>query len=272
MTDADPPPSVAAFHDRLAALSDDLPRRLQQCAEYVAANTDRIAVSTVAEMAAGAGVPPSALMRFCKMMGFSGYSDMQRLFRESYAQGWPDYATRLRHLRETGAGSPSALLAEFADAGRKSLENLVNAVDARALDQAVARLSGAPTIHVVGMRRSFPAASYLAYAFEKMEIPALLHDGTARLDRRHLMRPGDVLIAISFAPYSEATIELAAEARRRGLDVVAVTDTALSPLRRTDPVLLAVPEMDFGAFRALSATLSLAITLAVAVGAARERA
>jgi hypothetical protein len=71
------PTSVEEFQARLAAISDDLPRRLKQCADFIAANTDRIAVSTVAELAAGADVPPSALMRFCQILGFSGFSEMQ---------------------------------------------------------------------------------------------------------------------------------------------------------------------------------------------------
>lgn len=266
-----PPRSLETFHERLSSLPDDLPKRLRQCADYLAANTDRIAVSTVAELAQGAGVQPSALMRFCQTMGFSGFSDMQRLFRDSYQQSWPDYATRLENLREQGADSPSALLAEFVDAGRRSLENLAKSIDARVLDQAVALLAEARVIHLVGLRRSYPVASYLAYAFEKMGVPALQHDLTGYLDRRHLMGPGDVLVAITFSPYSAPTVDLAEEARRRGLPVVALTDTALSPLRQLDAHVLSVPEVDVGAFRALSASLSLAVTLAVAVGAARER-
>ncbi len=89
------PATVEEFRERLAELSDSLPKRLRQCADYIGANTDRIAVSTVAELAAGADVPPSALMRFCQMMGFSGFSEMQKLFREAYSPGWPDYSTRL---------------------------------------------------------------------------------------------------------------------------------------------------------------------------------
>lgn len=77
------PTTVDEFHDRLAAITEGLPRRLRQCAEFVAARSDRIAVSTVADLAAGSGVPPSAVMRFCRIMGFSGYSDMQRLFRRA---------------------------------------------------------------------------------------------------------------------------------------------------------------------------------------------
>lgn len=263
------PRTIEEFHVRLQAVSGDLPKRLRQCAEYLAANTDRIAVSTVAEIASAAEVQPSAMMRFCQLMGFPGYSAMQRLFRETYAQGWPDYATRISNLRHSGSGSPAALLAEFVDVGVKSLESLAATVDPEALERAVAEIAAGQVVHAIGLRRAFPVAAYLAYAFEKMEIPVVLHERTGSLDRRNAIRPGDVLIAISFAPYSEETVNLAQHCRRQGIAVVAITDTVLSPLWQIDAVPIAVREVDFGAFRSLSATLSLAITLAVAVGARR---
>ena len=194
---------------------------------------------------------------------------MQRLFREAYAPGWPDYSTRLKNLREGGAGSPSALLAEFVEAGRLSLEALAKSVDEAALNTAVQVLSRAGTVHLVGLRRAFPVASYLAYVFEKMQVPAMLHDGVGKLDHRFAMRPGDALLAITFAPYSEETVALAQDARDRGLPVVALTDRVTSPLARTADAVLTVPEVDFGAFRSLSATIAMAISLAVAVGSAR---
>jgi DNA-binding MurR/RpiR family transcriptional regulator len=70
---------------KLSDLMPGLPKRLQQCAAYVAANPDRIAVSTVSEMAEAANVQPSAFMRFCQELGFTGYSQMQRVFRNDYA-------------------------------------------------------------------------------------------------------------------------------------------------------------------------------------------
>jgi DNA-binding MurR/RpiR family transcriptional regulator len=224
----------------------------------------------VAELAAGADVPPSAVMRFCQILGFSGFSEMQRLFREAYSPGWPDYSTRLKNLKEGGAGSPTALLAEFIEAGRQSLETLAKSVDEVALQQAVGVLSGADTVHVVGLRRAFPVARYLAYVFEKMSVPAMLHDGVGKLDHRFALRPKDAVLAITFAPYSEETLTLAQDAKARGLPVVALTDRMTSPLVRFSDAVLTVPEVDFGAFRSLSATIALAIALAVAVGSARE--
>ena len=264
------PANIKEFEAKLLQVSDRLPKRLKQCADFVAANQDRIAVSTVAEMAESAGVQSSAFMRFCQIMGFSGFSEMQKLFRDSYAGGWPDYSTRLQHLRETATGSAPALLAEFAEAGRTSLEGLLKTIDSEALEKAVQLLAGAHTIHIVGIRRAFPVASYLAYALEKMHVPAMLHSAVGKLENLHAIREGDVLLAITFSPYSPETVAMAEAVAARGIDVVGITDTFVSPMSKSAKQTLLVSEVDFGAFRSLSATLCLAIALAVAVGTLRQ--
>ena len=265
------PGSIEEFQARLVEISDGLPKRLLQCADFIGLNTDRIAVSTVAELSAAAGVQPSAFMRFCQLMGFSGFSDMQRMFRDTYRMRWPDYTTRLENLRATGSDSPSALLAEFVEAGRASLSNLASSIDPAQLDRAVDALVKAPTIHVIGLRRAFPIASYLTYAFEKMEIPAMLHDGVGNFNMRHALRPGDALIAITFAPYTQDTIDMARYASENGHEVVALTDALNSPLHRLGSIALMISELDVGAFRSLSASLSLAMALAVSVGTRRAK-
>lgn len=266
----DPPRTVEAFRARLNTLHGQLPRRLQQCADHVATHLDSIALSTVAQVAKGAGVPPSAVMRFCQEMGFSGYAEMQRLFREALSRAAPDYATRLANLKAGGAGQPATLVAEFVEAGRQSMEALARDLDESALNQAVEALSQARTIHLAGFRRSFPVASYLAYVFDKLGVPAVLHDGVAGLQNRATLQPGDALLAITFAPYSEETLALAARARDRGLPVVALTDPPSRELAGLADTVLSVTEIDFGAFRSLSAVIALALSLAVAVAARRE--
>lgn len=264
------PETVDAFRERLAALNGQLPRRLQQCADHIARHLDSIALSTVAQVAQRAGVPPSAVMRFCQIMGFTGFAEMQRLFRSALSRAAPDYATRLANLKAGGAGQPAALVAEFVEAGRQSMEALARDLNETALDQAVMTLASARTIHLAGFRRSFPVASYLAYVFDKLGVPAVLHDGVAGLGHHSALQQGDALLAITFTPYSEETLALAAHARDRGLPVVVLTDPAASPLAGMADTILTVTEIDFGAFRSLSAVIALALSLAVAVAARRE--
>jgi DNA-binding MurR/RpiR family transcriptional regulator len=266
------PETLEALFRLLAERAETMPKRLRQCADFIAGYPDRVAVSTVAELAAAADVQPSAMMRFCQDLGFSGFSQMQRLFRDEYARKWPDYATRLANLRAAGDRTPGAMLAEFVEAGRASLEKLMTTVDPEMLERAVQALGAAPMIHLAGYRRAFPVASYIGYALEKMAVPCVLHSGVGMLATGHAMRPDDALLAITFAPYSAETVAFADAARAGGHPVVAITDSLSSPLQRLNVIPLLVSEVDVGAFRALSATFALAIALAVAVGARREEA
>ncbi|MCU0827612.1 MAG: MurR/RpiR family transcriptional regulator [Tabrizicola sp.] len=270
MQSPSPPSTIHAFHDRLLALRGTLPRRLQDCADYLLAHHDQIALSTVAQIAERAGVPPSAIMRFCQILGFSGFAAMQKLFRDALTSSPPDYATRLHNLKARGADHPAALLAEFVEAGRLSLEGLTKDLDEDVLDQCVDLLSRARIIHLAGFRRSFPVASYLSYAFDKLDVPCLLHDGVAGLGQRSAMQPGDALLAITFAPYSGETLDLARHAQHSGLAVVLLTDPPPTALLDLADAILTVREVDFGAFRSLSAAIALALALAVAVAARRD--
>ena len=270
MSPSNRPETVDDFMALLDAARGKLPKRLLQCADFIEENPDRVALATVADLSAEVGVSPSAMMRFAQALGFDGFSDMQRLFRNTLRRELPDYATRLKHLRDAGAGSPSALLAEFVHAGRSSLEALAGSVDPRVLDQSVSHLAQAGMIHIKGLRRAFPVAAYMAYALEKMEIPAMLHDGIGKLGFSHALQDGDAAIAITFAPYSAETLDFVREASGRGVPVVMITDKrqVVPAGERIFPIF--VSEVDFGAFRSLSATLTVAISLAVAVGAQRN--
>ena len=102
------------------------------------------------------------------------------------------------------------------------------------LERAVDTLAAAPVIHLVGYRRAYPVASYLAYALEKMAIPCVLHSAVGHLPTAHALRPGDAVLAITFAPYSAETVAFAEAARAAGHPVVAITDSLSSPLQRSE--------------------------------------
>ncbi len=80
----------------------------------------------------------------------------------------------------------------------------------------------------------------------------------------------DVLVAVSFSPYSPTTVELTGHAAARRVPVVAITDSPFSPLSPSAEVRIEIVEADHAGFRSLSATLSLAMALAVAAGARRR--
>src|SRR5690554_6767310 len=177
------PRDFAALRALIVARVPSLPRRLTQVASYALDNPDEIAFGTAAGVAQNSGVQPSTLVRFSQALGYQGFSDLQEVFRARLRERVPSYDERLAQLREHGiGGSPARLLLEgFAEAASRSVEEFRARAEPAALEAAVGMLAAAETIYLVGLRRSFPITSYMAYAMGKLGIRNILVDGLAGL-------------------------------------------------------------------------------------------
>jgi DNA-binding MurR/RpiR family transcriptional regulator len=272
---ASPPRDFPALKALIAERAASLPKRLTQIAAYALEQPDEIAFGTVSSIAAAAEVQPSALVRFSQAMGYQGFSDMQEVFRARLRDRIPNYGERLRQLREHAeeASKPALIFQGFCEASAKSLAGLAEKLDPGILDRAVKRLAAARTIYLLGLRRSYPIASYMAYAFGKLGVRAILVDGVGGLAAEQITFAGgeDAVLAISFAPYATETVQLAREANARGVPLVAITDSPFSPLAQSAEIWIEVGEADFEGFRSMAATLTLAMTLTVAVAERRQQ-
>ena len=96
---------VATLLERKPSLS----RRLQQVAQYLLNNPEDAAIFSIVEIARRAGVPPSAITRFAKELGFDGFAGLQALFKQRRLGPRMSYADRLQAVnREVAACSRSA--------------------------------------------------------------------------------------------------------------------------------------------------------------------
>jgi len=268
------PGDFEALKQRLVEMEPSLPKRLKQTAAFALQNPDEIALGTASGVARRAQVQASTLVRFAQALGFAGFTELQGIFRDRLLNRWPEYPERLKALaRAPDPGDPMSLLIGFSESAERSAARLRAEIDAAALAAAVEILAQARMVFLLAQRRAFCVAHYLAYAFAQLGAPALLVDDVGGLGREQLAAasPQDAALAISFAPYSPVTLSLTEHARGRGAKIVAVTDSALSPLAALADRRLEVNESDFAAFRSLSATFSLAATLAVAVAERRGR-
>jgi DNA-binding MurR/RpiR family transcriptional regulator len=258
-----------AITDHYAGLS----RRLQEVAEYALGNPDEMALETIAVIAARARVPPSSLIRFAKALGFEGFTEMQRLFRARLVAHAPTYGERIKRLHDrqerTGATMPSAILDDFAKAGIEGLERLRQDLPAARLQRAIEMLALAPMVHVIGQRRAFPVACYLAYLLRELGCAATLLDGAGGMleqQTRLLGRDDSTLLVVSFRPYSPEVMDLVERGHEAGVPIIGITDGPLSPLARLAEVSLEVVESEVQDFRPLSAAMCLALTITVALG------
>jgi DNA-binding MurR/RpiR family transcriptional regulator len=268
----DPAGNYERLRAEIIARAGAMPKRLAQIAEFAIASPDEIALGTVGSIAARAGVQPSTLVRFAQALGFQGFSDLQAVYRRKLQDRWPDYHDRISSLRAQIQDDPGgALLAGFSEATIRSILRLREAWDAEKFARAAGIIAAAETIYLAGNRRAFPASAYLAYLFGKLEMRHRLLTNLAHMDEFAGASARDALIAISFTPYTPATVESASQAARQGVSVVAITDSTFSPLVNIAQVWLEAVEEDFAGFRSLGATFSLCMALAIRAGDLRGK-
>lgn len=255
-----------------------LSKRLQQIASHALDNPSELALETIAAVSQRAGVQPSSLIRFAKVFGFSGYSDMQRVFRLRLTDAMPDYKERLKSLNGTEAQGEeakdvNALLEQFVEADVVGLRRLQqNKRLGTLLDQSFKLITDSDTVYVVAHRRSFPIACYLAYALSQMNVKNVLVDGVGGMFMQQVGHASsrDVIIAISSKAYSPDVAQVVRESKQRGVKIIAMTDSPLSPLAEHADVSLEVQQAAVGLFRSLAVTMTLAVTLIVGLGRAVE--
>jgi DNA-binding MurR/RpiR family transcriptional regulator len=271
------PGTPSELQQRILAEYKNLSNRLQQIAQFAVDHPNDMALETTAIIAERARVQPSAIIRFAKAFGFSGFSELQRIYQARLAETASSYSERLRRLREDEAGhsealSPPAILRQFCNANKMSLEHL-QTIDPDRLNHAAHALANARRIYLCGHRRSFPVVTYLAYALGQTDCDVGLLDGIGGMlqQQARRMAPEDLLFAVSFHPYAPETAEIIQRATEHGTPVMVITDSPLSPVAYHADICLAVHDAELHNFRSLTASMCLAQVLAVAVGLELDR-
>jgi len=267
-----PQAAVDALLAQIASQFESLSKQLKLIARYVEQHRDHLGLERIQDVAARCGVQPSAVIRFCKHFGFSGYSEMQKIFRDGIKQQIApsgNYQSRIREVIEHAQGELSAadIAHEFIGGSIAGMQELQRDLHGSTFGDAVALLAAAETVWLVGARRSFPVAAYLAYALQHTDKQIQLVHGLGAMQHGQLrgLKAGDVMIVTSFAPYAEETVQMAQEAAERGARIIAITDSRMSPLAAGAAAALLVQESSTFGFRSLTNTMCLAQSLFIAL-------
>jgi DNA-binding MurR/RpiR family transcriptional regulator len=160
--------------------------------------------------------------------------------------------------------SPARLLSQYCAANIIALEHLQEGIDSGDLDKALGLIRSARHIYIAGQRRSLPIATYLSYTLTHVDRPTHFLDGSGGMlnEQVSAMTCDDLLIAISFHPYSDETVAVAELAHGKGIPCIAFTDSSISPLVKYGSVYFNVHDAEVHSFRSLAASMILAQTLA----------
>ncbi|MBA1344024.1 MurR/RpiR family transcriptional regulator [Rhizobium leguminosarum] len=251
-----------------------MPKRLAQVAAFALGNPDEIAFGTTASIAAASDVQPSTLVRLAHHLGYGGFSDLQSIFRERLRDRTLSYEERLVTLEQSSGDDEDAnLLSGFIAAASQSVNRLAATVQSDTFTKAVNILASAETIYLIAKRRSYPLTAHMTYAFSKLNIRHQIVASPNGVDPEMVQfaSPKDAAIAASFSPYAADSLSQSQELADRGVPVIAITDSAFSPLAACATHWFEVAEADFAGFRSLSASMALTMALPVAIAERRRK-
>lgn len=266
------PQSVDALHAVIAEQQQKLSARLKLVAAYLVEHPQQVAFSTLAEIAKEAGVHASTLVRFANHFGFTGFSELQRLYKDQLLNQPTNYRERINQLKrtqdKTNESTPAHLFHEFIDGNQLALSLLEQQIKPELLDETVETLFAAKEVFICGIRRVYPVALYINYTLSQMDVRCTVIDdqGSMLSEQAMWMDTDSVLIAITFSPYGQVPRKAIKEAQSKGAKIILITDSELCPIAPSADHLFIVREAEVRAFRSLTSTLCLVQTLCVALG------
>ena len=251
----------------------------RRVAAVVADDPEAVAFGTVADIARRAGVSGASVVRLATKLGFDGFVELQASVRDEMARRLRPASERIRRPAADDVLG-SALTTEMANVAA-TLEG----VDPAAFDTAVALLSGVEArgrapgrartrrVLVLSGDASSGVAALFAAELSMLRPQVQLVGGSEVRVARVLadVGPSDVLVVIDLARYDRAVLEAAGRVTERGAAVVALTDSALSPLASAAAVSFAASVTGAGPFDSHVGLLALANALLAGVAARLRR-
>jgi len=234
-------------------------------AKYIIEHPDSAPYLTATKLGVVCEVSESTVVRFAIELGFKGYPEMQKALKEQVR-------TNMTSVQRVAAAdniiSDGDVLSKIMNSDADKIKITLDEVRREDFDRAVKMITEAKNVYIIGIRSASMIASFFAYHLNIVLNNVTLLDMTSTgemFERLMWISKGDVFIGISFPRYSKRTKSAIEFAKKRGANILALTDSISSPIsEEADCTLIA--KSDMASFvDSLVAPLSIINALIVAV-------
>lgn len=244
---------------------ETLSKGQKRIAEYILSDYDKAAFMTASKLGKLVDVSESTVVRFASVLGYDGYPAMQKALQEMVRSR----LTSIQRIEASDVFFGTDVVTSVLQTDMDKIRVAIEEVDRAVFETVVDKLVAARHIYILGVRSSSFLAGYLHFylhlIFDNVTLVTSNSAGEI-LESTLRIGPGDVLVGISFPRYSQSTVKGVQFAHDRGADVIAITDSAMSPLYPlASSVLLARSDM-ISFVDSLVAPFSLLNALIVAAG------
>lgn len=214
--------------EKITSKFDSLPKNQRKAAEYFINNFDKIPFLNVHDLSQLTGMSVASIVRFAQSVGFQGFSELREAIAGSLQK---EISSKQMFPLFEKHKVKEDLLTEVANLDIKNINDTLNLVERKTFDDVIGTILKSERVFTAGLGISFLLAEILAYQLTQVGVSSsvLQHSHTLFNEQILFMNPKDLLIVFSFPPYSKETIEAAEFAKKRKIDVIAVTNQPASP-------------------------------------------
>ena len=221
--------------ERVQHLQHELSPAEQRVATLVLEHPRKVLNEPIAEIARLADVSQPTVIRFCRSLGFLGLADFKLKFASSLTGTIP-----VRHSQVRRSDSTHDLSAKVIDNTVSAILKFRDQLDVVSIDRAIHLLRKANKVEFYAMGNSRVVALDGQHKFFRFRIPTSSYgDSHLFTLAAELLKPGDVVIAISTSGKLPELLAAVDAARAAGADVIAITSSK-SPLAKKATICLAV--------------------------------
>lgn len=215
---------------RISERYDKMSKSHKVIAAYILEHYDQAVFMTAAKLGETLGISESTVVRFASGVGYEGYPEFQKALEEC-VKG------KLSNIQKMdakyGRSSQSEVLTSVITADIEKLQHTIDNLDPAAFETAVNTILEAETIYVMGLRSNEPLAEFLHFYLNMVRGGVVLLKTTSvseTFEQMIRIHENDCFIGISFPRYSMRTLKAMEFANDRNAKVIAITDSANSPM------------------------------------------
>jgi DNA-binding MurR/RpiR family transcriptional regulator len=195
-------------------------------------NPDKVATSNIVELAEFTNISPASITRLAKLLGFQGYNYFRQIFKQSSSLKTDFYSKRVQGIVDDGPMTPKEFIRNQLQSTERNIHNSLKDLDNEELAKMIKLLAIKNKIFIFGHQQSSALASIFRYGLSlirnNVQLMGPIEHGLAAAIGQ--LRKADLLCMISSSPYSQLTIDIASLAAKQGCNIIAITDSKLSPL------------------------------------------
>lgn len=146
---------------------EQLSKSKRKVATYVMAYPGNVAMHSAGEIGAAIGVSETTVIRFCYSLGLSGYVELQRSIRGKLLV--KEGSLKTYQQAKIEFEQEPYIYKKVMEQDQQLIAETIKRIDGNDYEQAIEQLSNAQQVHVLGLRSSHAAASWIAYTIRFSE-------------------------------------------------------------------------------------------------------